>query len=640
MVGTAARAAQWLDAAAAFVALLWYLLQLRRNRVRWEVIYVAFMSTVITLVKIIMFGRSPFYFEDAGGDTVVWIRYAGWLITCPVLLIHLSNLAGEDLYDGYRMLRLVLSNQIMLVCAATGAMSTGDERYAFFITGICCCSVVFASAAAIFWEAYTSFPPQARPFVQAMAGIFYPSWVAYALLWLFGDTGLDLWSQDACIIGHALADIASKTVWGFLGWWLRWHVLRKAGKLVGSVEVQLEDPSLGTLEISPAMAAMADAIPTEAADFGAAQHQKEEPSRGAAQQGVPGFKLRRGSMMLRRRPSILMGSLNDSTASIFGGGGGGGGGGGDAKLVDVTSEVNSLVQAALYNLEDTSTEATMIAALRLRAALQTKATSPQQTTQREETEGVRVPEHVHSASEYGRMHAATWAPAPTVHAAPWDPAPAVHASPWNSAPAVHAAPWAPAPAVHPASWAPEPAVHATPWNSAPPHTDIFGPTTTHSDEAARRRARRVSLARSFMSDGSQFSELALDEEGPHAQPHDTAADIDQIRLTPRTFSAPAHRMSAHEHSAPTASSFCAPTTALSAETVTDEQARKRNLRSEVERLESLLQKKLLEMQAAGPRPSMPAEPQPQPQPQRHQTHWWSWASPARTSHEASQAHHV
>jgi len=528
MVGQAARVAQWLDAAAAFVALLWYLRQWRQNRVRWEVIYVASMSTVITLVKIFAFGMSPFYFEDTrGADVVVWIRYAGWLITCPVLLIHLSNLAGEDLYDGYRMLRLLLSNQIMLVCAATGAMSTGDERYIFFLTGICCCSVVFGSAAGIFWEAYNSFPLKARPFVQAMAGIFYPSWVAYALLWLFGDTGLGLWSQDACIIGHALADIGSKTVWGFLGWWLRWHVLRKAGKLVGSVEVQLEDASLGALEISSATAAKVNAIPTDAAVVGGA-HGKE-------QHGGPAFKLRRGSMMLNRRPSILMSPLNDGL------------------LVNVTAEVNALVQAALYNLEDTSTEATMTAALRLRAALQAKTANK-----------------LEGKSDGARMSADQEPKAP------------------------------------------------------PPHVDIFGPTT---DEASRRHARRVSLSRSFMSDGSQFSQLAIEEEEQEEEEGGEGgeAPAEFYTAVPRMLSAPVHG-SAPTRLQPLASSFCAPTAAVAAAAATaDDDQWRNNLRLEVERLEALLRSKIAQVATGAP--------EPEPQPRSSHIPWRPWDSASRKSLE-------
>lgn len=47
--------------------------------------------------------------QPAGAEhkKVPWIRFCGWLFTCPVLLILISNLTGEETYDTLRMIRLV-----------------------------------------------------------------------------------------------------------------------------------------------------------------------------------------------------------------------------------------------------------------------------------------------------------------------------------------------------------------------------------------------------------------------------------------------------------------------------------------------------------------------------------------------------
>lgn len=44
------------------------------------------------------------------GNRVLWIRYGEWLLTCPVILIHLSNITG--LKDDYnkRTMKLLVSD--------------------------------------------------------------------------------------------------------------------------------------------------------------------------------------------------------------------------------------------------------------------------------------------------------------------------------------------------------------------------------------------------------------------------------------------------------------------------------------------------------------------------------------------------
>lgn len=51
----------------------------------------------------------------------------GWLMTCPVLLVLLSNLAGESRYNYTRSLFLLLANQAMILAGATSSFATYDS---------------------------------------------------------------------------------------------------------------------------------------------------------------------------------------------------------------------------------------------------------------------------------------------------------------------------------------------------------------------------------------------------------------------------------------------------------------------------------------------------------------------------------
>lgn len=54
---------------------------------------------VKVLLEIFCEYETPASLYLSNGEWVLWIRYGEWLLTCPVILIHLSNLTG--LKDDY-----------------------------------------------------------------------------------------------------------------------------------------------------------------------------------------------------------------------------------------------------------------------------------------------------------------------------------------------------------------------------------------------------------------------------------------------------------------------------------------------------------------------------------------------------------
>ena len=56
-------------------------------------------TVIKVLLEIYQEFSSPASLYLSTGNWVVWLRYAEWLLTCPVILIHLSNITG--LKDDY-----------------------------------------------------------------------------------------------------------------------------------------------------------------------------------------------------------------------------------------------------------------------------------------------------------------------------------------------------------------------------------------------------------------------------------------------------------------------------------------------------------------------------------------------------------
>jgi bacteriorhodopsin len=100
------------------------------------VLFVTFVGGFSDLMKITIATEVPASFEvGTTGRMVMWSRWAGWLSTCPVLLIHLSNLAGKEVFNARRMMKMIIAFQLMIMCGMTASMITSSWKYAFYIGG-------------------------------------------------------------------------------------------------------------------------------------------------------------------------------------------------------------------------------------------------------------------------------------------------------------------------------------------------------------------------------------------------------------------------------------------------------------------------------------------------------------------------
>ena len=91
--------------------------RLAKRRCKFEVLFVTFVGGFSDLFKITIASEVPASFAVGGTDRIVaWSRWAGWLSTCPVLLIHLSNLAGKEVFNARRMMKPPKTRPAVLRC--------------------------------------------------------------------------------------------------------------------------------------------------------------------------------------------------------------------------------------------------------------------------------------------------------------------------------------------------------------------------------------------------------------------------------------------------------------------------------------------------------------------------------------------
>lgn len=232
MPGAAAAVAYAVQVAAllGFVGLgSFFAYQFRKKRCKWEVLFVCSASFCFTLMYHVFHNDLPFRVRVEGmpeGRSVPWIRFAGYLVTCPVLLLHLSNLRGKQDYDTIRAMQLVGLFQFCVLLGVSSALCIETTpKLVFYLAGWVPAAVLYWRVSRIFVEAFHSFPLQAHGHLVALAFCFYVGWTGFGISFFAGPEGWALIDSDVHDIIVRLSDILAKHVYASVGWSLRWRVL-------------------------------------------------------------------------------------------------------------------------------------------------------------------------------------------------------------------------------------------------------------------------------------------------------------------------------------------------------------------------------------------------------------------------------
>lgn len=214
-----------------YVMAAFYIYQKKKKRCRWEVLYIATTAGLANTIGLAAGHMEPLSFHATGvSKKVPWLRMSSWMVTCPVLLIHLNNLAGVEVVNVERASILVLELNAMVLLGVTSSLTDGGGALVFFMLSWLVCFTIFVQAWTIFNEAFASLPSKAKGHLNAMMFCFYVGWAGFGILFAAGPEG---WGPEEGTISAELVSIAlvivdfiAKIVFGFIGWHLRWRVLR------------------------------------------------------------------------------------------------------------------------------------------------------------------------------------------------------------------------------------------------------------------------------------------------------------------------------------------------------------------------------------------------------------------------------
>eukprot|EP00798_Chlamydomonas_sp_ICE-L_P020346 gene20346-27109_t len=217
----------------------------------WEETFVCCIELIHVCFSIWHMTDSPCMLYLSTGNYALWLRYAEWLLSCPVILIHLSNLTGMKNDYNKRTMALLVSDVGCIVWGITAAFAQNEVKIIFFFMGLTFGMYTFYAAAKIYIEAYHTVPKGVcRHLVKIQAYDYFITWSCFPILFVLGPEGFGHITQYTSGIAHEILDLFSKNLWGILGHLIRvkihHHILvngnitKKTKMSVGGEEVEVE----------------------------------------------------------------------------------------------------------------------------------------------------------------------------------------------------------------------------------------------------------------------------------------------------------------------------------------------------------------------------------------------------------------
>nr|AHH02106.1 Chronos [synthetic construct] len=213
---------QWFTVIVAIVQLIFYGWHSFKATTGWEEVYVCVIELVKCFIELFHEVDSPATVYQTNGGAVIWLRYSMWLLTCPVILIHLSNLTGLHEEYSKRTMTILVTDIGNIVWGITAAFTKGPLKILFFMIGLFYGVTCFFQIAKVYIESYHTLPKGVcRKICKIMAYVFFCSWLMFPVMFIAGHEGLGLITPYTSGIGHLILDLISKNTWGFLGHHLR-----------------------------------------------------------------------------------------------------------------------------------------------------------------------------------------------------------------------------------------------------------------------------------------------------------------------------------------------------------------------------------------------------------------------------------
>lgn len=225
------RGTQWFTFILSVVMSVWFVYNLYTGHCGWEVIFVTIIEFTKIVIEIFFEYQTPCMIYSVFGPVTPWLRYIEWLLTCPVILIHLSNLTGLDEEYSARTMELLTSDQGTICFGVTACLSRGGWiKIVMFLIGLGFGLNTFYSASRVYIEGYHQVPKGlCRNLIKYLCAMFFCSWLMFPILFLAGPEGFGYLTWSGSTIAHTFADLVSKNIWGLIAHYLqvkiREHIL-------------------------------------------------------------------------------------------------------------------------------------------------------------------------------------------------------------------------------------------------------------------------------------------------------------------------------------------------------------------------------------------------------------------------------
>lgn len=169
----------------------------------------------------------------AGGHSVPVLRYAGWLLTCPIILVNLVNIRGLDNPDMPSTLTALTCIQVTII-GGLAAHVYQDHVYfklgMFGISAIACACMYYVTFRST-RESHREFSKEKNFIVSVMTYVFHISWLMFPVMFVLGPAMTGIISSKQSIIGHSVGDLVSKNLYSIVAWKTR-NTFRKEQQVV------------------------------------------------------------------------------------------------------------------------------------------------------------------------------------------------------------------------------------------------------------------------------------------------------------------------------------------------------------------------------------------------------------------------
>lgn len=161
------------------------------------------------------------------GRQTVWVRYVTWFLSTPLLILDLTFLGKTSLPITGSLLG---ANAYMIVTGFVATISANRNiGHIWYVVSCVAFIAIFYLLLNQYRKEAERKHPRTKQAFHKLLTVHLVLWTGYPIVWLLGNTWLNLIGQGTETMFYTLLDLASKVGFGFLSL-NTMHTLEKAGE--------------------------------------------------------------------------------------------------------------------------------------------------------------------------------------------------------------------------------------------------------------------------------------------------------------------------------------------------------------------------------------------------------------------------